>query len=114
MDKNAFADSIPRSSGIFASMAPKLPGVQWGSAKMTSAAQTVAPALAYTVATKAWSVIRKDMLAIIFAVVCIAVLVIFLWSVAQKQSFEDQMRVLGAACHHQTDADCGKKYFILD
>lgn len=94
MDKNAFADSIPRSSGIFASMAPKLPGVQWGSAKMTSAAQTVAPALAYTVATKAWSVIRKDMLAIIFAVVCIAVLVIFLWSVAQKQSFEDQMRVL--------------------
>jgi hypothetical protein len=65
-----------------------------GSAKMTSAAQMVAPALAYTVATKAWSVIRKDMLAIIFAVVCIAVLVIFLWSVAQKQSFEDQMRVL--------------------
>jgi hypothetical protein len=21
---------------------------------------------------------------------------------------------LGAACHHQTDADCGEKYFILD
>lgn len=81
-----------RGSGVFASMRPKRAMPQWGSPKVVGAAEILATTIAHRAANAAWTAVRKDLVAIVFAVVCVAVIVVFCWTIAQKQSFEDQMR----------------------